>query len=346
MFVSKIKIFIRAGNGGRGAVSFRREKYVPYGGPDGGGGGKGGDVIIKGDKSLNTLAFFKYHRHFFASNGENGMGGNMKGKTGENCFVKVPVGTALYDESGNFLIETQEDGREYILEEGGQGGIGNSKMVTSVDRAPRNTIPPKTRKMREINMILTLKTDVGLLGAPNAGKSSLINILSRANAVVGDYAFTTLNPVLGQMYDTSISLMDLPGIIQNAYKGKGRGLEFLRHSEQCKIFVHLVDISKQPELDYKMILDELEKYGNQLINKPSIVVFNKIDLVEEGDLAIMKELFPQAFFISVMKQIGLEALGEKIKEYFPQSIEKSEINEDEEDIENLYMNSLSTSEKL
>lgn len=320
MFVSKIKIFVRAGNGGRGAVSFRREKYVPYGGPDGGDGGKGGDIIIKSDKTLNTLAFFKYHRHFFAQNGESGMRSNMTGKSGENCIIKVPVGTAIYDKDGNFMMETMEDGKEYILFQGGNGGIGNSKMATSTERAPKTTIPPETKDMEEINLLLTLKTDVGILGAPNAGKSSLINALSRANAIVGDYAFTTLNPVLGQMYETNISLMDLPGIIEGAYKGKGRGLEFLRHSEHCRIFIHLVDISKNPEQDYKMILDELEKYGNQLIHKPSILVFNKIDLITSEELNVMKTIFPSALFISVQENIGIDILREKILEYFPEPI--------------------------
>jgi GTP-binding protein len=326
MFISKIKIFVRAGNGGQGAVSFRREKYVPYGGPDGGDGGDGGNIIIQSDKSINTLAFFKYHRHFFAKNGQPGMGSNMKGKSGENCIIKVPVGTAIYDKDNNFIMETTEDKEEYVLEKGGHAGIGNSKMATSTDRAPRTRIPPEICEMKEINLLLTLKTDVGILGAPNAGKSSLINALSRANSIVGDYAFTTLNPVLGQMYETNISLMDLPGIIEGAYKGKGRGLEFLRHSEQCKIFIHLIDISQNPEKDYQMILGELEKYGNSLINKSSILVFNKIDEISLSDLEIYKNLYNNALFISIKENIELETLKEKILSYFPQEIITNEDN--------------------
>jgi GTP-binding protein len=343
MFVSKVKIFVKAGNGGKGIISFRREKFVPFGGPNGGDGGKGGDIIFLGDKSINTLAYFKYHRHFFAKHGNNGSGSNCNGKSGEDVIIKIPIGTDIFNGEGKLILSMEREGQRVVVFPGGKGGIGNGGMATSTDRAPRVTLPPETREMQEIQMVLTLKTDVGILGAPNAGKSSLINCLSRANSIVGDYEFTTINPVLGQMYNTDISLMDLPGIIEGAYKGKGRGLEFLRHSEQCKIFIHLVDISCEPKKAYEMIIDELTMYGKQLIHKPSITVLNKIDLLTPQEVKRIKNSFVNAIGISTVTQEGIGELEKKIKEYFPvpqihtESInEKIIISYEEEEDENLW----------
>lgn len=325
MFVSRVKIFVRAGNGGKGAISFRREKFVPFGGPNGGDGGNGGNIVFIGDRSINTLAYFKYHRHFFAKNGEAGSGSDCNGKNGEDFRIKVPVGTDVY--KNNILIASiNKDNEEIIICEGGKGGIGNGGMATSTNRAPRISIPPVTCEMEELILVLTLKTDVGLLGAPNAGKSSLINCLSRANSMVGNYAFTTNNPVLGQMYNSSISLMDLPGIIEDAHKGKGKGIEFLRHSEHCKMFLHVIDASKNPQEDYNMIINELEKYGNKLINIPSLIILNKIDLLSDDKINTLKEEFPKALFISTKTGDGLKILEESIKSFF-----NVEYNENQED---------------
>lgn len=320
MFVSKVKIFVKAGNGGRGAISFRREKFVPFGGPNGGNGGRGGHIIFMADKSINTLSYFKYHRHFFAKHGENGTGSDCNGKNGEDFIIKVPVGTAIFNKEEILIGDLNKNKQELILFPGGKGGIGNGGMATSTDRAPRISIPPTTCEMQELKLILTLKTDVGILGAPNAGKSSLINVLSRANSMVGDYEFTTINPVLGQMYNTNISLMDLPGIIEGAYLGKGRGLEFLRHSEQCKIFIHLVDISKNPPKAYEMILEELNRYGHMLIHIPSIIVLNKIDLLSKAEVLKIQKDFPNSIAISTVTGEGIDLLEEKLKEFFPPEI--------------------------
>jgi GTP-binding protein len=326
MFVSKIKIFVKAGNGGKGAISFRREKFVPFGGPNGGNGGNGGSIIFVGDRSLNTLAYFRYHRHFFAKHGEAGTGSDCHGKNGEDYFIKVPVGTDVY-KNGELIASINKDKEEVLISQGGKGGIGNGGMATSVNRAPRISIPPSLCEMEELILILTLKTDVGLLGAPNAGKSSLINILSRANSVIGNYAFTTNNPVLGQMYNSEISLMDLPGIIEDAHKGKGKGIEFLRHSEHCKMFLHIIDASKNPKKDYEMILYELEKYGNKLINIPSIIVLNKIDLLTPEEKQNLQKEFPEGLFISTKTQEGLNTLTNSIRNFFNL--------EDEEEIDNI-----------
>lgn len=332
MFVSKVKIFVKAGNGGKGVISFRREKFVPFGGPNGGNGGKGGDIRFIADKSVNTLAYFKYHRHFFAEHGEAGSSNNCHGKDGLEYIITVPVGTAIFNKDNELLFELTSHQQQIIIFKGGHGGIGNGKMATSTDRAPRISLPPGTCEMQEINMVLTLKTDVGILGAPNAGKSSLINTLSRANSIVGNYEFTTINPVLGQMYDSNISLMDLPGIIEGAHRGKGKGLEFLRHSEQCKIFIHLIDISKTPEIDYQMILQELEKYGNKLIQIPALIVLNKNDLLDLKSVIKIKKQFKnkECFVISTVTGEGIEELKNRIKVFFPIEEPINLINKEEE----------------
>lgn len=333
MFVSKIKIFVKAGNGGKGAISFRREKFVPFGGPNGGNGGKGGDIIFLGDRSINTLAYFRYHRHFFAKHGEPGTGSDCHGKNGEDYIIKVPVGTDVY-KNEILIASINKNEEEVVISEGGKGGIGNGGMATSVNRAPRISIPPNLCEMEELLLILTLKTDVGLLGAPSAGKSSLINCLSRANSIVGAYDFTTNNPVLGQMYNSEISLMDLPGIIEGAHKGKGKGIEFLRHSEHCKMFLHVIDASKNPKEDYEMILYELEKYGNKLINIPSIIVLNKIDLLTDIEEKKLQEEFPEALLISTKTGDGLKILENKIKSFFniDNEINIEDIHENEENL--------------
>lgn len=332
MFVSKVKIFVRAGSGGKGVVSFRREKFVPFGGPNGGDGGKGGDIVFIADRSINTLAYFKYHRHFFAENGEGGSGSNCNGRYGKDLVITVPVGTNVFDAHHLLLASLQTHKESIIVFKGGEGGVGNGRMATSTNRAPTTTIPPVKCEMQELLLVLTLKTDVGILGAPNAGKSSLTNCLSRANSVVGDYEFTTLNPVLGQIYDTQISLMDLPGIIEGANLGRGKGLEFLRHSEQCKMFIHLVDISNKPHEAYNMILNELYTYGNQLINTPSIIVLNKMDLVSPLERERIQKEFDNSICISTVTGEGIEELKQRIIDFFPQEEVKMQEVEEKGDI--------------
>jgi GTPase len=324
IFVSKVKIFVKAGDGGKGVISFRREKFVPFGGPDGGDGGKGGDIIFIGNKNLNTLSFFRSHRHFFAKNGTNGAGSNCHGKNGVDSILEVPLGTSLIHNDKIIYIIHQHQ-IPIVVFPGGKGGIGNGGMATSTDRAPRITLPATSREMQELQLILTLKTDVGLLGKPNAGKSSLINCLSRASSLVGDYEFTTNNPILGQMYNSKISLMDLPGIIADAYLGKGKGIEFLRHSEQCKIFIHVIDITNKPIEAEKIILEELQKYGRCLINTPIITILNKIDLLPKDQIIKIQKKFKNSILTSTVTKEGIDLLEQRIKEFFPQMKEEENI---------------------
>jgi GTP-binding protein len=388
MFVSKVKVFMKAGDGGKGIISFRREKYVPMGGPDGGNGGNGGNIVLLGDKSINTLSYFRYHRHFFAENGVNGSGSNCHGKNGEDTIIKVPVGTDIFliekiesdstiynssplnkdynndtddsynnnenIESHNYIIQNtligsiNNEGESLILLKGGKGGTGNGGMATSVNRAPRETIPPEITETKELLLVLTLKTDVGILGAPSAGKSSLINCLSRANSIIGDYDFTTINPVLGQMYNSNISLMDLPGIIEGAHKGKGKGIEFLRHAEQCKMFLYVIDGKNNPIYHYEMIRNEVEKYGKKLHTIPYVIVINKTDLLQKEELEnlqinLSKKINedyefnskkPQEIiFISVKEKEGINNLITIIKNNFYEELleeEESKTFEEEE----------------
>lgn len=317
MFVDKVKIFAKSGNGGEGAVSFRREKYVPYGGPDGGNGGKGGDILLKGNSTLNSLDYFYYHPHLLGNNGEKGCGKNLYGKGGEDKIFSVPIGTSIYDEEMNLVLEINDD-QTYVLSKGGKGGIGNYNLKTHKNPAPEYKIPAEKTELKTLYAFLTLKMDVGLIGLPNSGKSSLINSLSNANSVVGDYSFTTLNPVLGILHNTTISLIDLPGIIENAHQGKGRGLEFLRHSEHCKMYLQVIDASHQPLKDFYQIRKELHQYKQELFDKDYMVILNKIDKITDDDLKVLKKQkeFKNAIFISCIKNKNINLLRNVLMNYF------------------------------
>ncbi|RKD32486.1 GTPase ObgE [Thermohalobacter berrensis] len=300
MFVDNVKIYVKGGNGGHGAVAFRREKYEPSGGPAGGDGGNGGSVILKVDEGLKTLMDFRYKRHYKAENGENGKSKNQFGKKGKDLILKVPPGTVVKDEeSGNIIADLIENGDTFIVAKGGRGGRGNSKFATSTRRAPRFAEAGDKGEERWIVLELKLIADVGLVGFPNVGKSTLLSVVSAAKPKIANYHFTTLKPNLGVVNlgeGQSFVMADIPGLIEGAHEGVGLGHEFLRHIERTKLIVHLIDVSSQdgrdPVEDFYKINEELQKYSSKLAKKPQIVVANKIDLPQskEGYDKLAKEM--------------------------------------------------------
>ncbi len=283
-FLDQVKKYVKAGDGGDGSPSFRREKFIEYGGPDGGDGGKGGSVILKSERNLNTLIDYRYQQHHKAERGENGMGQNRTGKSGENLILKVPLGTQVFEEDNKTLIyDFTKPGEEFIAATGGKGGLGNTRFKTSTNRAPRKFT--KGLYGEEFTICLQLKTiaDIGIVGLPNAGKSSLLASITNANPKIANYQFTTLNPNLGvASYDNKeITIADIPGLIEGAHEGTGLGIKFLRHIERCKTILHLIDITvKDIEKAYDQVKNELFSYSPELIKKKELIVLNKVDLVE------------------------------------------------------------------
>jgi GTP-binding protein len=296
MFVDVAKIYVKAGDGGDGAVAFLREKYRPFGGPAGGDGGKGGDVIIVATSRKHTLLDFEYRTKFIAQNGQHGKGKNQAGKDGEDLIIEVPVGTVVKDAiTGEILCDLVEEGQSCVVARGGRGGRGNARFASPTNQAPRYA--EKGQKGEERWLILELKliADVGIIGLPNAGKSTLISKLTKARPKIADYPFTTLSPVLGVLEldeEHRLVLADIPGLIEGASKGKGLGLEFLRHIERTKLLLHLLDVSDGREKDpieaFNIVNAELREYSPQLLEKQQIVVANKIDALSNGEY--LKEL--------------------------------------------------------
>jgi GTP-binding protein len=284
-FLDKVKIYIKAGNGGDGSPSFRREKFIEFGGPDGGDGGKGGSVILRAEQNLNTLIDFRYQQHHKAQRGENGSGQNRTGKGGEDLILKVPLGTQVFEEDDKTLIyDFTKIGEEFVAANGGKGGLGNTRFKSSTNRAPRKYT--KGIAGEEFVIWLQLKTiaDIGIIGLPNAGKSSLLAAVTNANPKIANYQFTTLNPNLGvATYDNKeITLADIPGLIEGAHKGTGLGTQFLKHIERCKSLLHLIDITNENLIEsYNQVKKELQNYSSELTKKKELIVLNKIDLVNE-----------------------------------------------------------------
>ncbi len=293
MFIDKVSIIVKAGDGGDGAVSFRREKYVPNGGPNGGDGGKGGDVILKVKDNLNTLVDFRYQKHFRAENGQKGDIRNMAGKRGENLVINVPRGTLVRDaETGKIIVDMYEPDKEFTLLRGGNGGKGNQHFASSRRQTPR--FSQSGQKTQEHTVILELKTiaDVGLVGFPNVGKSTLLGAITDAKPKIANYHFTTLSPNLGvlRQFDKTCVLADIPGLIEGASQGVGLGHQFLRHIERTRLIVHVIDISgfesRNPQDDFISINKELEEFSEVLVSLPQIIVLNKVDLLPEGSTAV------------------------------------------------------------
>ena len=287
-FLDQVKIYIKAGNGGDGSPSFRREKFIEYGGPDGGDGGKGGSVILKAEQNLNTLIDFRYQQHHKAKRGENGAGQNRTGKSGEDLILKVPLGTQVFEEDNKTLIyDFTKISEEFVAAAGGKGGLGNTRFKSSTNRAPRKFT--KGTQGEEFTIWLQLKTiaDIGIIGLPNAGKSSLLASVTNANPKIANYQFTTLNPNLGvASYDNKeITIADIPGLVEGAHKGTGLGIQFLKHIERCKSLLHLIDITSEDlKKSYQQVKNELKKYSNKLIKKKELIVLNKIDLIDEKEV--------------------------------------------------------------
>ncbi len=286
MLIDNAKITIKSGDGGRGCISFRREKYVPKGGPNGGDGGKGGNVIFKADNSLATLIDFRYKRFYRAKNGAHGLGGDKTGKTGEDIIILVPCGSIIKNsETGDILADLIENGDTFLAAKGGKGGRGNAKFTTSTNQAPRIAEPGIKGEELHIEIELKMIADVGLVGLPNAGKSTLISKISAAKPKIADYPFTTLQPNLGIVrykdYQSFV-VADIPGLIEGAHTGKGLGIRFLKHIERTKVLVFLLDATlipykKNKKEDYEILMNELESYDPKMLDKPRMVCFTKID---------------------------------------------------------------------
>lgn len=288
-FVDEVEIKVDAGDGGNGAVSFRREKYVPKGGPDGGDGGDGGDVLLQADEGLNTLVDYRFERFHKAQRGENGQGRNCTGSRGEDCILKVPVGTRARDvDTGEVIGDLTKHDQKLLVAKGGFHGLGNTRFKSSVNRAPRQKTNGTPGEVRNLQLELLLLADVGMLGLPNAGKSTFIRSVSAAKPKVADYPFTTLVPNLGVVRaGNSFVVADIPGLIEGASDGAGLGIRFLKHLERCRVLLHLIDImpidGSDPVENARVIVSELEQYSEKLAQKPRWLVFNKIDLMAEEE---------------------------------------------------------------
>ena len=298
-FLDQVKIYIKAGDGGSGSPSFRREKFVEFGGPDGGDGGRGGSIILKAERNLNTLIDFRYQQHFKAKRGDDGRGKNKTGRGGDDLILKVPIGTQVFEEDNKTLIyDFKKEGETYIAAIGGKGGFGNTRFKSSTNRAPRKFTKGKIGEDFWIWLQLKTIADIGIIGLPNAGKSSLLSKVTAAKPKIANYKFTTINPNLGvaRYDDKEVTLADIPGLIENAHKGVGLGIKFLKHIERCKTLLHLIDVNEDDILDsYRQVRKELGKYSKKLLNKSEIIIFNKIDLITKEELIKKKLKFKGKF---------------------------------------------------
>ena len=323
-FLDQVKIFVKAGDGGSGSASMRREKFIEYGGPDGGNGGKGAAIILKAERNLNTLIDYRYTQHFKSKRGENGKGKNKTGKTGKNLILKVPIGTQILEEDNKTLLfDFKNEKEEFVVAIGGRGGLGNTNFKSSTNRAPRKFT--KGTAGEEFWIWLQLKTiaDVGIIGLPNAGKSSLLAAITNATPKIANYKFTTLNPNLGvAIYDNKeITIADIPGLIEGAHIGVGLGIKFLKHIERCKTLLHLIDITEENiENLYKQVRNELGKYSKDLLKKDELIVFNKIDLIDKNQLKEKKDKFSkktknEVLTISTFDKASIAKIKSKLIKY-------------------------------
>ena len=311
-FLDQVKIFVKAGDGGSGSPSFRREKFIEFGGPDGGDGGKGGSVILKAERNLNTLIDFRYQQHFKAERGGDGSGKNKTGRSGKTLVLKVPIGTQIFEEDNKTVIyDFKKENEEFVVAIGGKGGFGNTRFKSSTNRAPKKFTKGVIGEEYWIWLQLKTIADIGIIGLPNAGKSSLLASLTSANPKIANYKFTTLNPNLGvAMYDDKeITLADIPGLIEGAHNGTGLGIKFLKHIERCKTLLHLIDITEKDLIkSYKQVREELKKYSKDLLNKKELIVFNKIDLIEKDQMKKKLSVFKEKFDKNV---ISISTLDKK-----------------------------------
>jgi len=323
-FLDQAKIYIKAGDGGSGSSSFRREKFIEFGGPDGGDGGKGGSIIFISSKNLNTLIDFRYQQHFKAEKGQDGKGKKKTGKNGKNLILKVPIGTQILEEDNNTLIvDLTTPEQKIIIANGGTGGLGNVRFKSSTNRSPRKKTEGNKGESFWIWLQLKVIADIGIIGMPNAGKSSLLSVLTSAKPKIANYPFTTINPNLGvaNYNNKEVTLADIPGLTEGAHEGVGLGDKFLRHIERCKSILHLIDITNENLLEnYFKIRKELLKYSNTLAKKKEIVVFNKIDMINKEETNKKIDLFKKrvknkVFIISALKHTGLKTVKKNLITY-------------------------------
>ena len=316
-FLDQAKIYVKAGNGGSGSASFRREKFIEFGGPDGGDGGNGGSIILVAKENLNTLIDFRYQQHFKAEKGQNGMGKKKTGRNGKDLVLNVPIGTQIFEEDNNTLIEDlKKIDEKVIIAKGGGRGLGNVRFKSSTNRTPRKKTDGSEGESFWIWLQLKVIADIGIIGMPNAGKSSLLSVLTKAKPKIANYPFTTINPNLGvtSYSDKEITIADIPGLIEGAHEGVGLGDKFLRHIERCKSLIHLIDITENNILEnYLKIRKELSKYSNDLLKKKEIIVFNKIDIINTNKVNekinfFKKKIKKNIYKISVAQNNGLSTL--------------------------------------
>jgi len=317
-FIDEAKVFVKSGDGGDGCLSFRREKYIEFGGPDGGNGGKGGDIVVIGTKSLNTLVDYRFKKHFKAKKGRSGSGRNRTGASGEDLTLKLPLGTEILINNEIIADVTSDD--KIILFPGGRGGKGNINFKSSTNRAPRKTTPGEKGYESDIVLRLKILADVGLVGFPNAGKSSLLRKISAAKPKVADYPFTTLEPKLGvvRANDDEVVVADIPGLLSGAHKGNGLGFQFLKHIERCKSIIHLIDVTNEDIFsEYKTICEELDKYDQSIKKKQKIIALNKCDLITDSEIKKIKKNFENqlqknVYMISAISGYGIEKITKQI----------------------------------
>ena len=316
-FLDQAKIYVKAGDGGSGSASFRREKFIEFGGPDGGDGGNGGSIILVAKENLNTLIDFRYQQHFKAEKGQNGMGKKKTGRNGKDLVLNVPIGTQIFEEDNNTLIEDlKKIDEKVIIAKGGGRGLGNVRFKSSTNRTPRKKTDGSEGESFWIWLQLKVIADIGIIGMPNAGKSSLLSVLTKAKPKIANYPFTTINPNLGvtSYSDKEITIADIPGLIEGAHEGVGLGDKFLRHIERCKSLIHLIDITENNILEnYLKIRKELSKYSNDLLKKKEIIVFNKIDIINTNKINekinfFKKKIKKNIYKISVAQNNGLLTL--------------------------------------
>jgi GTPase len=323
-FLDQVKIYVKAGNGGDGSPSFRREKFIEYGGPDGGDGGKGGSIILKAERNLNTLIDYRYQQHHKAKRGDNGSGQNRTGKSGDDLILSVPLGTQVFEEDNKTLIyDFVKFGEEFVAAAGGKGGLGNTRFKSSTNRAPKKIT--KGVQGEEFTIWLQLKTiaDIGIIGLPNAGKSSLLAAITNANPKIANYQFTTLNPNLGvaSYDDKEITIADIPGLVEGAHKGTGLGIQFLKHIERCKSILHLIDITNNDlKKSYNQIKNELKNYNSNLEKKKELVILNKTDLIDKKDLDkiikdFSKNIKSEVISMTTLQKVSVSKIKAKLISY-------------------------------
>ena len=340
-FLDQAKIYIQSGHGGAGCVSFRREKYIEFGGPNGGDGGKGGSVYIEAVENLNTLIDFRYKQHFKAPRGHNGMGSEMTGAKGDDIIIKVPVGTEIIAEDGETLIvDMVEPGQKFLIAKGGDGGRGNMQFKGSVNQAPRYAEPGWPGEEMWVWLRLKVIADIGLIGQPNAGKSTFLSVVTRARPKIADYPFTTLHPNLGVAWvdNCEMVIADIPGLIEGAHEGVGLGDRFLKHVERCAAFLHVIDATVDDVVnEYKVIRKELDLYNEKLEMKPEVVVLNKIDALTEDEVAdkvnaLSVAIGKKVFAMSSIARKGVFDCLRELKQYIVR--ERCEMNNDKNNKEN------------